>query len=132
MEILVLPNGFSGPCLRQVILSGVPFPELLKLLMSARDLVSFNLRYILPTCYIPPEAVVGRVGQLEYLCIFFSEIHRLEQRRGHPDPPMRAILPALTYFEFGGCSEHLDNLVADIDAPRLGGVRTDVNQLPVP
>jgi hypothetical protein len=32
---------------------------------------------------------------------------------------MRAVLPALTSFEFRGASEYLEDLVAQIDAPRL-------------
>jgi hypothetical protein len=40
-----------------------------------------------------------------------------------------ALLPALTDFTFGGSSEYLEDLVAQIDAPRLLGVRTSLAQL---
>jgi hypothetical protein len=42
---------------------------------------------------------------------------------------MRAVLPALTEFEFGGRIEYLNDLVAEIDAPRLRYVYLKPNQL---
>jgi len=34
-------------------------------------------------------------------------------------PPIRSVLPLLTYFKFKGASKYLENLVARIDAPLL-------------
>jgi len=42
---------------------------------------------------------------------------------------MRAVLPALTDLDFCGRSEYLESLVAQLDAPRLDNVRTDLDQL---
>ncbi|KAH9044998.1 hypothetical protein EDB84DRAFT_1469314 [Lactarius hengduanensis] len=51
-----------------------------------------------------------------------SPIPSDEQRR-RPDPPMLAVLPALTQFEFGRDFGYLEDLVAQIDAPRVEDVR---------
>ena len=37
----------------------------------------------------------------------------------HLSPQKRSVLPALTFFEFGGAGKYLGDLVAHIDAPRL-------------
>ncbi|KAH9025130.1 hypothetical protein EDB84DRAFT_1505415, partial [Lactarius hengduanensis] len=50
-----------------------------------------------------------------------SPIPSDEQRR-RPDPPMLAVLPALTQFVFGRDFEYLEDLVAQIDAPRVEDV----------
>ena len=45
-------------------------------------------------------------------------------------PPTRVVLPALTFFGFRGASEYLEDLVAQIDTPRLAFIRiTYFNQL---
>ena len=133
----VLPGGFLGgsaPRLQHIELSRMPFPELPTLLLSARDLVSLRLDRIHLTGYISPEAMVAGLAvltRLENLNIDFERWPpRTESRR--PDPPMRAVLPALTTFRFNGCSEYVDALVAEIDAPRLFDVETRVDHLPVP
>ena len=36
-----------------------------------------------------------------------------------PGPQTRAVLPALTFFDFRGISEYLEDLIAQIDTPRL-------------
>jgi hypothetical protein len=136
-EALVLPSGFLGrsaPCLQDLFLEHISFPELPTLLLSARDLVSLTLTYIRPTGYISPEAMatgLSALTKLETLHIaFFPRNSRPEERKRCQDPPMRvALLPALTDFTFGGSSEYLEDLVAQIDAPRLLGVRTSLAQL---
>ncbi len=59
--------GESAPCLQQVDLYRIPFPELPTLLMSARDLVSLRLDYVPPTGYISPEAMVAGLAMLTRL-----------------------------------------------------------------
>ncbi len=44
-----------------------------------------------------------------------------ESRR--PPPPKRSVIPALTYFDFKGVIEYLEDLVAYIDAPQLDDFR---------
>ena len=128
----VLPSGFLGgsaPRLQQVVLYRIPFPELPTLLLSARDLVSLRLHYIPPNGYISPEAMVAGLAGLTKLktihIIFLPQIHR----RRSPNPPMWIVLPALADFEFRGCGEYLEDLVAQIDAPRLNSVQMTLDRL---
>ncbi len=132
---VVIPSGFLGgsaPCLQRLVLYYVPFPELPTLLLSAHDLVTLHYINIPPTGYISPEAMVAGLAvltRLETLYIrFYPRISPPEQIRS-PDSPMRAILPALTSFEFGGWGEYLEGLVAQIDAPRLDSVGTTLGRL---
>ncbi|KAH9035133.1 hypothetical protein EDB83DRAFT_2318820 [Lactarius deliciosus] len=135
VDVPVLPSGFLGgsiPCLQQLVLYRVPFPELPTLLLSARDLVSLRLDYIPPTGYISPEAMVTALSvlaKLKTIWIMFSpRIYLPEQRGRRPDPPMRPVLPTLTEFTFRGHSEYLEDLVAQIDAPRLNDFRTELHR----
>jgi hypothetical protein len=49
--------------------------------------------------------------------------------QGRPPPQTRTLLPALTWSEFGGVSEYLEDLVARIDAPLFYLRITFFNQL---
>jgi len=124
----VLPNGFLGgttSCLQTIYLHGIPFPALPTLLLSASDLVTLNLRKIPPTGYISPEAMVACLATLPRLEIFLIELQLATPRpdRIRPPPPtVRIVLPALTYFQFQGASEYLEDLVAQIDGPQLNGI----------
>jgi hypothetical protein len=40
---------------------------------------------------------------------------------------MRVILPALTVFHYGGCSEYLEDFLAQIDTPHLDHIRIEYN-----
>ncbi|KAH9080187.1 hypothetical protein EDB83DRAFT_953294 [Lactarius deliciosus] len=141
-EVLDLPDGFLGgsaPCLRHLHLKNISFPGLPTLLLSARDLVSLQLDSVPPTYsnygHISPGEMVGSLAvltKLRTLSIYRypsedsepSPIPSDEQRRG-PDPPMLAVLPALTRFEFGCDFGYLEDLVAQIDAPRVQDIRID-------
>ncbi|KAH8987521.1 hypothetical protein EDB86DRAFT_2949939, partial [Lactarius hatsudake] len=69
------------------------------------------------------------LAKLKTIWIMFSpRIYLPEQRGRRPDPPMRAVLPALTEFTFRGHSEYLEDLVAQIDAPRLNDFRTGLHR----
>ena len=132
----VLPSGFLGgsaPCLKSIELRYVPFPELPTLLLSTRDLVSLRLKSMPPTGFISPEAMVAGLAVLTRLEVFEIDFEqwdpRTKPRRRRPDPPTRAVLPALTHFEFGGCTEYLDDLVSEIDAPRLRHVSMSLDRL---
>ena len=142
-DALLLPIGFLGgsaPCLQQIVLHGIPFPKLPSLLLSARDLVSLQIDFIPRTGYIPPKVMVASLAlltRLEDLSIGFfrPQMYLPNLRITYPETPRRAILPALTRFLFAGRSEYLDNLVAEVDAPRLYNVRVEVIRLdfrPVP
>jgi hypothetical protein len=133
-DALALPDGFLGgsaPCLQHLHFRAIAFPELPTLLLSACDLVFVELKHIPPTGYgyILPEAMVGGLAaltKLRTLCIAFpSPTLPHGQGRRSPDPPMMAVLPALTTFDFEGDSEYLEDLVARIDAPRVDNVRIE-------
>ncbi len=126
-----LPEGFLGgsaPRLRSIALSGIPFPALPNLVLSASNLQSLSLRYIPITGYISPHAMVTVLPallNLESLAIRFQFIHDRPDRPFHiTAPPLtRAVLPALTNFVFDGASEYLEDFVARIDPPLLNSLR---------
>jgi hypothetical protein len=122
----ILPDSFLGgtaPRLRSLYLINVPFPGLLKLLLSATHLVVLDLRDIPRSGYLPPETVatsLSALTSLEFLCLDFRYPRprpALETRR--PPPLTYSILPSLTKIEFKGASEYLEEILARIDSPRL-------------
>jgi hypothetical protein len=122
----VIPTSFLGgstPRLQRLFLNGVPFPGLLKLLLSATDLAYLCLWRIPYSGYISPEAMVACLSvltRLEKLYIGFeSPLCRPDRGSRRPSPPTRTVLPVLTKLRFKGASEYLEDLVARIDAPLL-------------
>ena len=119
----VLPGAFlrgSAPRLQEIALSGIPYPTLPTLLLSASDLVELSLHKIPQTGYISPEAMVACLAvlpRLSTLRIGFRSASR--PGRILPPPITRRVLPALTSFRFNGASEYLEDLVAQIDSPQL-------------
>jgi hypothetical protein len=62
LSVIPVPNSFLGgsaPRLQYFELSGIPFPRLPKLLLSATHLVSLKLSNIPHSGYISPEAIVA-------------------------------------------------------------------------
>jgi hypothetical protein len=124
----ILPDSFLGGTaarLRSLILHGVPFPGLPKLLLSATHLVKLEVHNISHSGYIPPEAMATSLSALTSLESFHLGLHfpcprprtALESR---PPPPLtRSILPSLAIFMFTGASEYLEEILVRIDAPRL-------------
>jgi hypothetical protein len=124
-----LPGKFlsgSGPCLQYLRLRYVSFPQLPAFLLSARNLVTLKLKEISQSGYISPEAMVRGLAVSTRLTTFSisfcKDTSPPDERTSHPDPPMRAILPALTDFHYRGCSEYLEDFLAQIDAPQLNNV----------
>jgi hypothetical protein len=124
----VFPNSFLGgsaPRLQSLILGGIPFPGLPKLLRSAIYLVTVELSHIPHSGYFPPEAMVTGLSvltRLEKLVIGFDSPQcrpDRKSRRPPPPPPTRTLLPVLTTFQFKGVGEYLEELVARIDVPLL-------------
>jgi hypothetical protein len=128
----VLPGSLlGGGTLRlvELYLRGISFPALPKLLLSASELVHLHFLEIPPTCYITPEAMVtGLAGltRLKTLMIEFryTTILLASQRDQRiPAPATPAVsLPALDRFGFKGFCEYLEDLVAQIDAPRVTSI----------
>jgi hypothetical protein len=129
-----LPDDFLGgsaQCLHHLLLRGIALPGLPKLLLSARGLVSLHLRPI-PTTgpgHISPEAMVGALAglaKLENLSIKFrSPIPPHKQRGRLLGHLVRDVLPALTKFRFEGENEYLEDLVAQIDTPRVKDIEIE-------
>src|SRR6266478_1906019 len=121
----VVPHSFLGgsapPCLRSLSFDHLPFPSLPKLLLSATNLVNLSLCGIPPSGYISPEAMVTALSTLIRLKSLWLEFRSppWESRDPPQAPPTRALLPALTHFEFKGFCEYLEDLVARIDTPLL-------------
>jgi hypothetical protein len=116
--------GGSAPHLRQLFLTGIPFPfpVLRKLPLSALNLVSLSLDDIPHSGYVSPEAMVtclSALTSLEEICIGFKSPQSRPPREGRHPPPTRSVLPALTELIFNGVSEYLEDLVTRIDAPLL-------------
>ena len=115
-------DGFA-PRLEYLGLSGVPFPGLPKLLLSATHLVHLRLPAIPHSGYISPDVMataLSTLTSLEYLLLQFKSPEScpdLETRR--LPPSTRSVLPVLTTFEFQGVTEYLEDLVTDIDVPQL-------------
>jgi len=130
--VLVLPSAFLGgsaPCLQEIHLEGISFPALPTFLSSATYLVVLHLHRIPYAGYISPEVMVANLATLTRLgdlsIEFQSSTSTPDQSgtRGQATPLTRAVLPALTSFEFRGTSDYLENLVAQIDAPRLTSIK---------
>jgi hypothetical protein len=133
----VLPDSFLGgsaPRLRRLLLSGIPFRGIGKLLLSTAGLVNLFLTDIPQSGYISPETMVASLStltRLEQLGLRFrSPRSRADRESRHPPPLTRITYPDLTWLEFKGDSEYLEDILSRIDAPRLGDLHiTFFNQL---
>jgi hypothetical protein len=124
----IVPDSFLGgtaPRLQSIILDGMSFPGLPKLLLSVTHLVHLYLYGIPISGYIPPEAMATGLSALTSLKSFLLHFRyprpraALDSRRLPPPPLTRSILPSLTIIDFHGASEYLEVILARIDAPRL-------------
>ena len=122
----VIPDSFLGgfaPHLEYLLLQGIPFPRLPKLLLSATHLATLYLYDIPHSGYFSPDAMVASLStltSLESLLLTFKSPEScpdLETRR--LPPSTRSVLPVLTWFKFQGVNEYLEDLLTDIDAPQL-------------
>ena len=116
--------GGSAPSLEEICISGIPFPSLPTLLLSTSDLVVLRLYDIPYNGGLPPETIVARLAALTKLETLLIEFRGWQLRLQRPPaPPTRSVFPALTTFGFRGACEYLDDLVAQIDTPRLDDLR---------
>ena len=133
----VAPDSFLGgsaPHLRYFRLSGIPFPGLPKLRLSATHLVFLSLLSIPHSGYISPEAMAALLpvlSSLQMLYLEFQSPRSCPDWVNRPQPPSkRSVISALTYFSFKGVIEYLEDLVTFIDAPLLRDLRiTFFNQI---
>ena len=123
-DVPVLPAEFLGgsaPCTEKITLYNIPYPTLPTLLLSARDLVSLDLRRIPQNGYISPEIMITSLAallRLERLTIHFQSSTPRPDRKL---PPLvtRTDIPSLISFHFEGACEYLEDLVARIYSPKL-------------
>jgi hypothetical protein len=127
--LLAIPDSFLGgsaPRLRSFTLSGIPFPGLPKLLLSATHLVTLQHTRVPHSGYISPEAIVALISVLSSLEIlslgFESPQSRPDGEGRNIPPPERSIVLALTCICFRGVTEYLEELVTRIDTPQLDNV----------
>ncbi|KAH9037532.1 hypothetical protein EDB84DRAFT_1137820 [Lactarius hengduanensis] len=119
--------GGSAPRLQEITISGIPYPALPTLLLSATGLVKLHLFNIPPNGYISPEAMAASLAtlpRLEILAVTFHLATSRPDRIVHPPPVTRTILPALISIRFMGASEYLEDLVGRIDSPQLHQIST--------
>jgi hypothetical protein len=120
--------GGSAPRLQHLCLQRVSFPRLSTFLLSARNLVTLQLKDIPPAkgC-ISPEAMAGSLAVLTKLATlsisFYDDFSTPDLHTNRTDPPIRVVLPALSEFHYKGFSGYLENFLAQIDAPQLNHIR---------
>ena len=124
--LVVLPDSFLGgsaPRLQTLVLKGILFQALPKLLLSTTRLSTLSLLDIPHSGYISPGVMVtylSALTNLERLCLGFPSPSTCPNHANQPSPPStRTVLPALTSFGFTGFTKYLEDLVARIDAPIL-------------
>jgi hypothetical protein len=125
-DLVVLPDSFLGgsaPRLQKLVLEGILFQALPKLLLSTTCLSTLSLLNIPHSGYISPDVMVtylSALTSLERFCLGFpSPSSCPNQTSQHPPLPTHVVLPTLTRFEFTGFSEYLEHFVARIDIPLL-------------
>ncbi|KAH9178377.1 hypothetical protein EDB89DRAFT_2239613 [Lactarius sanguifluus] len=115
-----------GHRLRILHSTRIAIPSLPQLLLPSQDLVDLQLNDIPRAGYFSPEAFANALcgmTRLETLSLHFLSLPPRRNYLAFPPPPWnRVVLPALTRFKYRGISKYLDNLVARIDAPRLGDI----------
>jgi hypothetical protein len=123
---VVLPDSFLGgsaPRLGFLHLDRISYLGLPKLLSSATHLVQLNLQNIPHSGYISSDAMVTAIStltRLKTITLEFQSPRPHSDRAGRRLPPTtRSVFSVLTYIYFKGDSEYLDDLVANINAPRL-------------
>ena len=124
-----IPHSFlrgSAPVLRDLVLTGVPFPALPELLLSATNIVCLLYDNIPLSGYISPPAMVtglSALTRLESLSLTFRSPQDLPDREIRiPPPHTRTLLPALASLHFQGAPEYVDDLVAHLDTPLLESI----------
>ena len=122
----VFPESFLGgsaPGLQTLYLNGIPAPTLRKLLLSSTDIVTLSLGDLSRSVYISPKELVtcfSALTKLGHLSFGFVSPPSLpDQESRHPLSTTRIVFPTLTFFNFDGASDYLEDFVARIDTPLL-------------
>ena len=122
----IVPDSFLGgsaPQLRKLNLENLPFPELPELLLCTTDLVHLKLNQIPDSGYFSADAMAACLPSLIRLVSlelnFQSPWPLPEREKRHTSSSTRTLFPSLTRFTFKGASEYLEDIVDEIDTPRL-------------
>ena len=122
--------GGSAPRLQFFWMNAVRLQGLQKLLLSATHLIDLHLIDI--PDYISSQRMatcLSVLTSLQTLSLAFGHhIYPPYKESRHSSPSTRIVLPALTYFQFSGVSEYLENLTALIDTPGLNRLSITFNQ----
>ena len=121
---LTMPSAFWwGPGLRRLCSTRIAFPSLLQLLHSSRNLVDLQLHEAFNPWDFLPEALTNALSGMARLRSFSLYFLSTDNYITLPSPHKeRVSLPALTHLDFRGIHIYLEDLVAGIDAPRLGDI----------
>ena len=121
---LILPETFQAPYLRRLALHGVGLRTKLTLLSFTITLSTLTLTNIGASVYFPPGHLVTQLRGLSYLeelSIGFAIPIPVPSTEGElllaPISPVTS--PSLRRLTFHGVDTYLDNLVAQINTPRL-------------
>lgn len=128
-NVPVIPRTFLGrPALQlqYLYLSFISLPHLPLLLSSASNLVTLTFENISQAGYtsISPKVMaegLAMLPNLTTLSIIFSQGSTVTDQ----SPPIQAILPSLTSFNYRGYSDYLEDLLARLDTPRVHCVEID-------
>lgn len=116
--------GGSVQHLRELKLDGVaiPFPEIRQVLLSTNNLIDLHLSNIPNDIYFSPEDLVTALStlvQLESLTIGFHSPASSPPSSTTPRPAQCITIPSLTFLDFHGTSEYLEEFVERTGLPSL-------------
>jgi hypothetical protein len=120
--------GGSAPHLREIKLDSIafPFPAIRQVLLSTSNLVELHLPIDIPNdVYFSPDDLVTGLStllQLQRLTVGFHSPASSPPPRMKRRPPQRTTLPSLTFLDFHGASEYLEEFATRIDLPVLSRV----------
>ena len=113
----------------------IAFPTLPKLLSSSPGLVSLSLFDIPRSWHISSDAMVdwlSSLTRLEYLQICFLPSPSRTDRENRRLPPLtRTVFPVLSEVFLKGVTEHLDQILAHMEAPTLNYVHITFHDPPI-
>jgi len=120
----ILPEAFLGgsaPSLRSFSTTGVVFPALPRLLLSARELVDLRLEAIPPSGYITPDVITTCLAALPNLKHLTIQFQSHQSRPIQTSQPLftHTVLPSLNFLFLAGFDEYFVDLLSRIDTPRL-------------
>ena len=125
-NVPVLPDSFLGgsaPRLQSLHLVGIPYPSIGNLLLSTTNLVRLSICRVPHSGYVAPETIVpclSMLPRLESLILGFRYPRfRAHRASRYPPPLTRIAFLNLTYLGFDGDIEYLEDILSQIETPKL-------------